>query len=210
MGVSETYELTDVFGLEPDLLAILPKKTRAFILLFPCTENYEKHRKEEDEALKNNVPKTPENIFFMRQYLRNACGTVALFHAILNNLQHIEIKDGPLKDFFEKAKDLSYEERGRLLEQDKGIIDIHQGIAHEGQTEAPPQDEKILFHFVALTSVGDELFEFDGAKNFPISHGKTSEDTFLADAAAVCKKFMARDEKELRFTVMAITPAGEN
>jgi ubiquitin carboxyl-terminal hydrolase L3 len=67
-----------------------------------------------------------------------------------------------------------------------------------------------LFHYVAITSVNDELFELDGSlHSAPVSHGKTSADSFMADAAAVCKKFMARDEKELRFTVMAIG-ANEN
>lgn len=210
VGVSEAYQLVDVYGLDEAMLAMLPQPVRAFILLFPCTENDEKHRREEDEKLKQNLPETPEKLFYMRQYLHNACGTIALFHAILNNLQHVEVKDGPLKSFYEKAKGLTPEERGKLLEQDKGVIEIHQSLAREGQTEAPPEDEKVLFHFTALTNVNGELYELDGRKNFPVSHGKTSDDSFVADAAAVCKKFMARDEKELRFTVMAIAAAGEN
>lgn len=81
-------------------------------------------------------------------------------------------------------------------------------ISFIGQTPAPDADTKVLFHFVALTKVGDQLYELDGRKNFPVSHGKTTDDSFLKDMAAVCKKFMARDEKELRFTIMAIA-AGE-
>lgn len=211
VGVSDAFELVDVYGLDESMLAMLPQPVRAFILLFPCTENDEKHRREEDEKLKLSPPETPEKLFYMRQYLHNACGTIALFHAILNNLQHIEVKDGPLKSFYEKAKELTPEERGKLLEQDKGVIEIHQSLAREGQTEAPPEDEKVLFHFTALTNVNGQLFELDGRKNFPISHGETSDDSFVVDAAAVCKQFMARDEKELRFTVMAIAAAaGEN
>lgn len=128
----------------------------------------------------------------------------------MNNLNDIEVKDGPLKSFYEKAKSLTPEERGKLLEQDQDLISIHQSLAREGQTEAPAEDEKVLFHYAALTNVGGELFELDGRKNFPILHGKTTEDSFLTDAAAVCKKFMERDQKELRFTIMAIAAAGEN
>lgn len=112
-----------------------------------------------------------------------------------------------MKSFYENAKGLTPEERGKLLEKDEGIIKIHQEIAQEGQTEAPPANSEVLFHYVALTKVGDEMFELDGGKHGAVSHGKTSDDSFLTDAAAVCKKFMARDEKEMRFSFMAIAAA---
>jgi hypothetical protein len=35
--------------------------------------------------------KTPKDMFFMQQHISNACGTFALFHAITNNSQHINI-----------------------------------------------------------------------------------------------------------------------
>ncbi|KAG5672667.1 hypothetical protein PVAND_002778 [Polypedilum vanderplanki] len=209
IGVSEDFKLIDVYGLESDTLDFLPKPIVAFILLFPCSSNYENHRKEEDEELKANPSKAPEGLFYMKQFLHNACCTIALFHAVLNNTNTIELKDGALKNFYEKAKDLSPEERGHLLEGDQDIIKIHQSLAVEGQTEAPSAEENVLFHFVALTNVGDNLMELDGRKNFPINHGKTSTETFVNDAAAVCKKFMRRDEKELRFTVIALAASGE-
>ncbi len=134
-------------------------------------------------------------------------GTVALFHAILNNLDTIKITEGPLKAFYEKAKGLTPEERGKLLEQDKDIIQIHQSIAREGQTEAPPENEEVLFHYTAFVNINGELFELDGSKQFPVSHGKTSDEKFLFDAAEACKKFMERDQNEVRFTVMAISAA---
>jgi len=52
-----------------------------------------------------------------------------------------------------------------------------------------------------------ELYELDGRKSFPIKHGTTSEETFLNDAAKVCKEFMARDPEEVRFTAIAIVPS---
>ena len=38
MGVSEQWAVTDVFGLEPDLLAMLPQPIIAILMLFPVTE----------------------------------------------------------------------------------------------------------------------------------------------------------------------------
>jgi len=92
IGVSEKHQLVDVYGLEEDTLGFLNKPVLAFILLFPCTENYENHRRTQDEDLKQNPPQLPENLFYMKQYLHNACGTVALFHSILNNLDRITLE----------------------------------------------------------------------------------------------------------------------
>lgn len=99
------------------------------------------------------------------------------------------------------------EERGKLLAEDNAFINVHQDLAAEGQTAAPPSDAVINNHFISLVNVGDELFELDGRKNFPISHGSTNEDSFLSDAAKVCKEFIARDPKEVNFTMMAFAKA---
>lgn len=69
-GVSEKYQLVDVYGLDQEMLAMLPPKVKAFILLFPCTENYEAHRAQEDEELKGKQNINPD-LFYMRQYLHS-------------------------------------------------------------------------------------------------------------------------------------------
>lgn len=227
IGVTEAYQLVDVYGLDDEALSFIPKPVKALILLFPMTgkliahlkisllftswnfsDNYEAHRKKEEETLSGNLPPVPENLFFMRQFVSNSCGTMALIHAVLNNLKTIDLKDGSvIKNFYEKAKGLTPEERGKLLEEDTSFIDIHQAIAAEGQTDAPPSDEAVNNHFIALVNVGNELFELDGRKNFPVSHGVTNEDKFLADSVGVCKEFISRDPKEVNFTVMALAKA---
>lgn len=169
---------------------------------------YESHRKKEAEALGGNPPPTPENLFFMRQFVHNSCGTMALIHAIFNNLKTIELKDGSvMKNFYEKSVELSPEERGKLLEQDSTFIEVHQALAAEGQTAAPPSEEKATNHFIALVNVAGELFELDGSKNFPISHGSTTDETFLFDSVRVCKEFITRDPKEVNLTIMALANA---
>lgn len=97
----------------------------------------------------------------MRQFISNSCGTMALIHAIFNNLKTINLKDGSvMKNFYEKAKGLSPEERGKLLEQDSTFIEVHQALAAEGQTAAPPSDEKSTNHFISLVSWIDLPNEF--------------------------------------------------
>lgn len=50
------------------------------------TSQYEKHRSEEDAKLQANPPvDLPADLFYMKQIIHNACGTIALVHSIANN-----------------------------------------------------------------------------------------------------------------------------
>ncbi|KAH8377800.1 hypothetical protein KR093_007181 [Drosophila rubida] len=204
LGVSPSWSVTDVIGLDDDVLAFLPRPVKAIILLFPISDAYEKHRAEEHERIKTAAEeeKYPEDLFYMRQFTHNACGTVALIHSVANN-KDIEIAPGVLKNFLEKCATLSAEERGQALEKDKDFTEDHQTLAQEGQTDASAY-ETVIHHFIALVNKENTLYELDGRKSYPISHGKTSDETFVKDAAEVCRKFMARDPEDLRFTVLAL------
>ena len=203
LGVSSDFSLTDVIGLEPEMLEWIPQPVKSIILLFPTSEAYEKHRSEEHERLVADPEKYPEDLYFMRQLTHNACGTVALIHSVANN-KDITLSDGVLKNFLESSQDLTPEERGKALENDEYFTADHQALAQEGQTVAG-LEEKVYHHFISLINKNGVLYELDGRKSFPIKHGKTSEETFVKDAANVCKEFMARDPQELRFTVMAFS-----
>jgi ubiquitin carboxyl-terminal hydrolase L3 len=166
---------------------------------------YESHRAKENESLTANPPTYPKDLFYTKQVIHNACGTIALVHGILNN-KDIDLKAGSvLQEYFEKAKDLSVEERGKLLESDSKFTEAHQDVAQEGQTEAPSAEDKVNHHFIAFIEKDGILYEMDGRKAFPIEHGKTTSDQLLVNAAKVCKEFMARDPDEVRFTILALT-----
>jgi len=204
LGVSNDWSLTDVYGLEPEMLEWVPRPVKAVILLFPVSEAYEKHRQEQDEQIKQDPPKTPEDLFYMKQLIHNACGTIALVHSIANN-KEIDLSDGILKKYLDAAINLDAEERGKMLENDPAFTQTHDEVAQEGQTAANP-DTPVNHHFIALINKDGTVYELDGRKSFPIQHGSTSEDTFLLDAAKICKEFMARDPEEVRFTIIALTP----
>lgn len=204
VGVSEKWSISDIFGLEDELLDYVQKPVKAVIFLYPITENSEKYCSEENQALEENSQKLPEDLYFIRQYVSNACGTIALIHAIAN-IPDIEINDGFFKDFIEKSRKMTAEERGRLLEKDEELSKTHQELAVEGQTSHNPE-EPVLLHFMALVNKNGTLYELDGRKSSPINHGSTTDGTFLNDAAKICKQFMARDPDEVRFTVLAINP----
>lgn len=44
----------------------------------------DKFTKDRDAELRANPPTVPKELFFMKQYVHNACGAIALVHAIAN------------------------------------------------------------------------------------------------------------------------------
>ncbi|XP_026461609.1 ubiquitin carboxyl-terminal hydrolase-like [Ctenocephalides felis] len=206
LGVPNKWSIVDIYALEPDMLAWVPRPVLALILLFPCSAKYEEHRAAEDAKLTASPQEISKNLFYMKQTVHNACGTIALVHSVANNTDQIQLGDGVLKQFLEDSESADAQSRGNGLETCEGIMNAHKELAMEGQTNAPGLDEPVNHHFVALVHKDGHLYELDGRKSFPINHGTTTPNTFLEDAAKVCQGFMARDPDELRFTVVALTP----
>uniref|UniRef100_A0A8D0DVS7 Ubiquitin carboxyl-terminal hydrolase n=1 Tax=Salvator merianae TaxID=96440 RepID=A0A8D0DVS7_SALMN len=208
LGIHPAWQFVDVYGMEPELLSMVPRPVCAILLLFPVTEKYETFRTEEEEKIKAQGQEVKSSVYFMKQTISNACGTIGLIHAIANNRDKISFEtDSSLKRFLDDSSTMSPEERAKYLETYEAIRVTHESSAHEGQTEAPSIDEKVDLHFIALVNVDGILYELDGRKPFPINHGQSSDDTFLEDAVEVCKKFMDRDPDELRFNAIALAAA---
>lgn len=206
LGVSPLWNIVDIYSMDDDALAFVPSPLKSLIFLFPCSDVYEEFRSKEDAELKAKNIQHPKELFYLRQYVHNACGTIALVHAVLNN-PDIELTEGSvMKKYLDATRDLSPEERGKVLENDAGFTETHESVANEGQTAAPDINEKVYHHFVAFVHHGGKLYELDGRKNFPVEHGATTPDSLLKDAIAVCKQYIARDPKEVRFTLMGLVP----
>jgi len=191
LGVDENWGLVDVFGLDDDILAMVPQPVGALLLVFPV--------KGTDTSSGDSNP----NVFFMKQTIENACGTVGLLHA-LGNSKATYKKDSALEKFMKKAKGKSPEEIAQLLETNEDICEIHASVAQEGQTSTPSLEENVDLHFVALVLVDGHVYELDGRKDKPTKHGASNETDFLKDAAAVCKIFMDRLPDALNFSLTAL------
>ncbi|EGW00879.1 Ubiquitin carboxyl-terminal hydrolase isozyme L3, partial [Cricetulus griseus] len=192
LGLHPDWQFVDVYGMEPELLNMVPRPVCAVLLLFPITEKYEVFRTEEEEKIKSQGQDVTSSVYFIKQTISNACGTIGLIHAIANNREKMHFESGStLKKFLEESVSMSPEERAKYLEN----------------YDAPSIDEKVDLHFIALVHVDGHLYELDGRKPFPINHGKTSDETLLEDAIEVCKKFMERDPDELRFNAIALSAA---
>ena len=95
-------------------------------------------------------------------------------------------------------------ERAIFLGEFEEISEAHETSAKEGDTEAPPSNTKVNLHFVSLVHREGHLYELDGRRPFPINHGPTTAETFLNDAAAICKRYMERDPEEVNFNMIAL------
>jgi ubiquitin carboxyl-terminal hydrolase L3 len=203
LGVSEEWEINDVYGLEDELLMMLPQPVLALLLLFPITDKYEEYAKE--LTAKSADASVSKKVFYMKQTISNACGTVALLHSVGNNLDSIPLKDGALKEFIEASSSKTPEEIAETLEASDEICSSHDDAAREGQTSAPGREDCVDYHFVAFVRIDDDLYELDGRKEGPIVMGKTSKEGFMKDAAKACQEYMKRDPENINFTVLALT-----
>ncbi|XP_049556959.1 ubiquitin carboxyl-terminal hydrolase isozyme L3 isoform X3 [Orcinus orca] len=122
--------------MDPELLSMVPRPVCAVLLLFPITEKYEIFRTEEEEKIKSQGQDVTSSVYFMKQTISNACGTIGLIHAIANNKDKMHFESGStLKKFLEESASMSPEERARYLENYDAIRVTHETSAHEGQTE---------------------------------------------------------------------------
>jgi len=78
LGLPADWAFTDVWGLDDELLAVLPQPVRAMVMLFPVSDVYEKRRLEEDEKIRQQAARLPDNMYFTRQTIGNACGTIGV------------------------------------------------------------------------------------------------------------------------------------
>ena len=130
-----------------ELLMMIPQPVEAVLMLFPITDATEKAKAEEEERLKKDGQDVSPSVWFSKQTISNACGTVGMLHAYANS-PRIKPADGSfLQRFLAQSQSMSPEERARFLEQpqegEPDIEEAHQDAAQGGQTAPPPEDEQV-------------------------------------------------------------------
>ncbi|VVB13172.1 unnamed protein product [Arabis nemorensis] len=197
----EDAECNDVFGLDDELLEMVPKPVLAVLVLYPITKKSEEERIEQDKEIKEKVHS--DKVYFMKQTVGNACGTIGLLHAIGNITSQIKLSEGSFLDkFFKSTANMTPMERAKFLESDSQIEDAHSVAVTAGET---PASDNVDTHFICLACVDGELYELDGRKAGPISHGASSPATLLKDATKVIKEMIEKNPGSLNFNVIAIS-----
>ncbi|KAF9236779.1 peptidase C12, ubiquitin carboxyl-terminal hydrolase [Melanogaster broomeanus] len=214
--VKELAHFEDVFGLDEGLLGMVTPGVKAVALLFPCSGGIATKRKEEDANIKasGQEPIDP-TIFWMKQTIPNACGTMGLIHSLANT-DVAFIPESPLAQFIDECKDKTPEERAKLLETTPLFGQIHESAASSGQTEVPQNLDTDL-HFTCfvkaptasarLASTQTEqwrLIELDGGRIGPIDRGECTD--LLKDTAKYVKDVYVSGVKSINFCMLALCP----
>lgn len=95
-------------------------------------------------------------VFFIRQTIENACGTIALLH-ILANLSSSHLNDHSTNSINNTAslieeiqRQSSAEEKGATMEANPKLAEIHAKYSARGETDTPDLESDTDLHFVAL------------------------------------------------------------
>ncbi|KAI0080146.1 cysteine proteinase [Panus rudis PR-1116 ss-1] len=218
--VTSEYQFSDVFGLDEELLAMVPQPVKAVVLLFPVTEVIERKRIDEDTHIAEHGqhPIDPD-VIWIKQTIGNACGAMGLLHAIINSDAKI-VPDSPFDKFIKECRGKIPLERARLLETTPLFSKIHAAAASEGQTTAPAADAEVEFHFTCFIAAPDpeqlasnvndptrgskRLIELDGDRNGPIDRGACT--SLLHSAARVIKENYVETGSRVHFSMIALAP----
>lgn len=205
IGVAaESEVIGEVYGFDEDLLAFVPQPIHGIIVAF------ERLKKAADKAKGSAEHEALVN-FYMDQSgtLDNACGVIAVLHAVLNNQDAIPIvPDSVLDKFWKENATATPAARCTSLEQNNGFREIHTSFAAQGQsatiTAAKDQD-KVKHHYVAFVVKHGKLVELDGTKQGPVVIGDC--DDVLRGSIAEIQKRLANGEISEQLSMMTLNAA---
>ncbi|KAL7167144.1 hypothetical protein ACSBR2_037757 [Camellia fascicularis] len=192
-------ECYDVYGLDEELLEMVPRPVLAVLFLYPITP-----QSEEERILQDGVKKEHnDRVYFMKQTVGNACGTIGLLHAVGNVTSEIKFLEGSFLDrFYKSTAAMDPLERAAFLEKDREMEVAHSVAATAGETEA---SDNVDTHFICFACVDGQLYELDGRKSAPISHGPSSPSSLLQDAAKAILGMIQKNPDSMNFNVIAIS-----
>jgi len=206
LGVPKNWKFADCFGLDESSLSFVPRPCIAVMLLFPSSQLKDEKKKQQEKIDKEGQIVSPK-LYFVKQLVANACGTIAVVHSIANNRQKVQLEKKALQKFIDSTIDKTPLERGELLGYDDEIAQAHESSSNKGQTrhdQVMPSD----FHFISFVEVDGHLYELDGGKSFPIDHGITTSETFLQDAAKVIQSnFISKIQNDPYFSILTLGPS---
>ncbi|ETW78868.1 cysteine peptidase C12, ubiquitin carboxyl-terminal hydrolase 1 [Heterobasidion irregulare TC 32-1] len=214
VGLVPTDQFHDVYGLDDELLSMVPQPVKAVVLLFPIRGPLEGMRRQENEKIttEGQTPIDP-TIIWVKQTISNACGTMGLLHALANS--NVTIKpESPLSQFIDECKNKTPLERSKLLEETPLFAAVHEEFASSGQS-AVPENLDVDLHFTCFVQASAasaraaetetmemRLIELDGTRNGPIDRGTCTN--LLKDAATYVKEKMIPNVPSAQFSMMAL------
>lgn len=224
------FQVCDVYGLDEELLSMVPPTAVAVLMLFPLTNKLTSAIDSRDRAqAADQRGAAPSNLFFMEQLVGNACGTIGLLHAIINNQlsassqPRIGITEGSfIANFMAKVirKDcpLSPLDIGRVLAGSNDLDSLHSLAAENGQSALPDEmkgeddPHNRVYHFIAFVEKDGFLWELDGRRPYPHRWGpcgSSAGDSLLKASSHAIEWFMQQDPDNIQFGLTALVANAE-
>ena len=201
VGVKSHLNIVDVLGFDEELLQMVEGKVEGILFCYPMRGDQSIDCAIDSEAL--------NKLYFMRQTIRNACGTMALIHLVANLCQEEDFEaNSSIKKFIKDSKLLEPERKADIFEGCESIASAHANVSGEGQSEAPAASNSVEHHFISIIHKDGFVYEMDGRKLGPVNHGPTSDATFLKDAVRVVKKFIEHNPSNIDIAMQAFTRNG--
>ncbi|KAH7925755.1 cysteine proteinase [Leucogyrophana mollusca] len=217
-GLVETEnQFCEVYGLDPELLALVPRPVKAVVLLYPGNIDViaDKSKQEEEQIATGGQYPIDPSVIWVKQTISNACGTMAVLHALCNSGAAL-VPESPMKRYIKECKDKTPLERAKILEEAPHFAEIHKTTAEAGQSSVPA-DLYVEFHFTCFVQAPDvgagatvssakkwRLLELNGARNGPIDRGES--DDLLMDVANYVKEAYVAHVSSIHFSMMALAP----
>ncbi|KAI9718455.1 MAG: hypothetical protein M1812_004176 [Candelaria pacifica] len=216
LGVSPNLHFIDIYSLsEPSLLAAIPRPVYGLIFICPGS-SFHRARDAENDAMAVYEGKGDKPMWF-KQTIGNACGLIALLHAVCNGgAKRFIIEGSELDRLVKEAKPLGVEERARLLYDSEVLEMAHMQAARLGDSEAPTPEEFCPLHFIAFVKGEDgHLWELNGGMKGPVDRGVLGErEDALSERALEMgvKTFLDKGgdgEGDVRFSIVALVGTGD-
>ncbi|XP_017491944.1 PREDICTED: ubiquitin carboxyl-terminal hydrolase-like [Rhagoletis zephyria] len=185
---------------------------KAFLFLYQINE-----RTTAEVATSAGAPDPPEDLFFMRQTIRNSCATVALVHAYMNTFGgggggqggNGHVTASIIKEFAGAIEEQGLNQMpnmperwqaiGELFAANKQIKSLHLEHAILGQSGVPVGRalDDVDNHYVALVGREGVLYRLDGRCEKPLPMGEYEEEKEeVGDEAGKGKENAPEKEKE--------------
>lgn len=209
------FEFVDVWGLDDELLAMVPGEKLALTLLFDHTSEKLCAAKaaQADQLAAPPHNAAPADLFYVKQFVGNACGTIAATHVLANaaGCRATIPPDSALGAFYGAcdAAGMTADERGVALGEAAAIHAVSEssaaGANGGGEDGAPELGAKVDFHFISFVQGSDgQVWELDGRKAGPVCHGACGEAGFLKAAVSAIKAaYMDVDPDAQMWNIMA-------
>uniref|UniRef100_A0A6B2G1V8 Ubiquitin carboxyl-terminal hydrolase n=1 Tax=Myxobolus squamalis TaxID=59785 RepID=A0A6B2G1V8_MYXSQ len=150
------------------------------------------------------------DLVYVPQKARNACGTIALFHILLNFTEFLVIQsDSLMSRILEKTKKMTQTQLSEYFGTNNLIKKIHDKLAPIGATDVNTTNSSgdselsgTENHFTAFISKKDHLYELDGRRGGAIDHGYLDSD-LTEKVFKIVQQLVDESNKLIKFSLLS-------